>query len=85
MTMKENRLQSTDCVKVMVALGAETYTYFGSGFHTLDQAIRAAHAASPFSKMNIEDCVFAVDNITVGTSARYRVNAGDNVRILPEE
>lgn len=85
MTMKENRLHLTDSVKVVVALGSETYTYYGSGFGTLDKAIRAAHKASPFARMNIEDCVFTVDDITEGTSARYRVNAGDNVRILPEE
>ena len=33
---------------------------------------------------DIENYVFTVTNETTGTSARYRVNAGGHVRILPE-
>ena len=32
----------------------------------------------------IENFVFTVSNLTTGTSARYRVNAGGHVRILAE-
>ena len=83
--MKENRLHVNDKVRVLVALGDETYTYYGSGFSTIDQAIRAAHSASPFKNVNIEDCVFTVHDISGATSAKYRVNAGNNVKILPME
>lgn len=32
----------------------------------------------------IENYVFTVTNMTLHTSARYRINAGGHVRILPE-
>lgn len=83
--MSQNRLHPTDRVKVVVSLGSETYIFHGSGFNTIDEAIRTAFDVSPFSNVNIEDCVFTVQNIDTATSARYRVNAGNNVRILPVE
>lgn len=41
-----------------------------------------ANPDSPDNK--IENYVFTVTNTTLHTSARYRVNAGGHVRILPE-
>lgn len=33
----------------------------------------------------MEDYVYTVTDLTTGTTARYRINAGGHVRILPEE
>ena len=39
----------------------------------------------PINEVMIEDYVFRVSDLATGTSARYRVNAGGNLKILPEE
>lgn len=35
--------------------------------------------------MDIEDYVFRVTNLADNSSARYRINAGGNAKIIPEE
>lgn len=48
-------------------------------------AINAAIENSPQADRSPEDYVYRVTDNTDGTSARYRINAGGNVKILPEE
>ena len=84
--MENNRIHPTDDVRVEFWFdGKEIDTWQGSGFHAVSQAVNAAYDGSERANLNIEDYVFTVKNLTTGTSARYRVNAGDNLRILPEE
>ena len=64
--------------------GKKIDTFEGSGFHTVDEAVRNAYSGSERANVNIEDYVFRVTNLASGTSGRYRVNAGGNVVILPE-
>lgn len=84
--MAANRIRPTDDVLVELYLeGKEVDTYEGSGFHTVDEAVRSAYESSKREYVNIEDYVFRVTNLAVHTSARYRVNAGGNVKLIPEE
>lgn len=85
MTMTQNRIHLGDNVLVQLYLdGKETATYQGSGYHNVDAAIRSAYEAAEAPK-NIEDYVFRVTDLTANTSARYRVDAGGMVRLIPEE
>lgn len=85
MTMTQNRIHLADNVLVQLYLdGKETATYQGSGYHNVDAAIRSAYQATDAPK-NIEDYVFRVTDLTDSTSARYRVDAGGIVRLIPEE
>lgn len=80
-----NRLHPKDDVRIEMSYNGETEDAFqGSGYHTVGEAIRDAFTASSRQYMNIEDYVFTVTNLTTGTSARYRINAGGNETILPE-
>ena len=84
--MAANRIRPTDDVLVELYLeGKEVDTYEGSGFHTVDEAVRSAYESSKREYVNIEDYVFRVTNLAEHTSARYRVNAGGNVKLIPEE
>lgn len=84
--MSNNRLRPIDDVRVeMDYNGKEIDAFQGSGYNTIQEAVRTAYEASKRTDLNIEDYVFRVTNLTTGTSARYRVNAGDNIKILPEE
>lgn len=82
----ENRIHPADDVMVEFYFdGKKIDTYEGSGYHTVDEAIRNAYDGSERANVNIEDYVFRVTNLSTKTSARYRVDAGDKVKILPEE
>ena len=84
--MTVNRIHPSDDVLVeMYFDGKKVDTFQGSGFHTVEQAVRNAYDASERPDVNIEDYVYRVTNLADNTSARYRVNAGGNVKILPEE
>lgn len=81
-----NRIRPIDDVLVELYFdGKKIDAFEGSGFHTIDEAVRNAYEASERTNVNIEDYVFRVTNLADHTSARYRVNAGGNVKILPEE
>lgn len=84
--MNANRIRPTDNVLVEIYLdGKEVDAYEGSGFHTVEQAVGNAFDNSERSDKDIEDYVFRVTNLADHTSARYRVNAGGNVKLIPEE
>lgn len=86
MTMTQNRIHPADDVLVELYFdGKKIDTYEGSGFHTIEEAVCNAYDGSERANVNIEDYVFRVTNLADKTSARYRVNAGGNVKILPEE
>jgi len=53
-------------------------------FHTVREAIEATYVSitDDENKADIRDYVFEVSNITTGTSARYRVNAHGNVKLI---
>lgn len=83
--MEINRIHPIDDVRVDILLGDKHDVYEGSGFHTVDEAVRNAFDGSSFRNVNIEDCVFTVVDLSHGTSARYRVNSGGHVHLIPEE
>lgn len=84
--MTDNRIRPADDVRVELDFGGQKLDAFqGSGFHTVDEAVHAAFHASRRPDLNIQDYVYKVTNLTTGTSARYRLNAGGHLRILPEE
>ncbi len=84
--MNANRIRPTDNVLVEIYLdGKEVDTYEGTGFHTVEQAVSNAFDNPERADTNIEDYVFRVTNLADHTSARYRVNAGGNVKLIPEE
>lgn len=83
--MAVNRIRPIDDVLVELYLeGKRVDTYEGSGFHTIDEAVRSAYESSKREYVNIEDYVFRVTNLAEHTSARYRVNAGGNLKLIPE-
>lgn len=84
--MSVNRLHPDDNVLVNLYLdGKEVDSYEGSGFHTVEQAVRTAYDESKRVNMDIEYYVFRVTDLADNTSARYRINAGGNVKLIPEE
>lgn len=84
--MNANRIRPTDNVLVEIFLdGKEVDTYEGTGFHTVEQAVSNAFDNPGRADTNIEDYVFRVTNLADHTSARYRINAGGNVKLIPEE
>lgn len=84
--MNANRIRPTDKVLVELYLdGKKVDTYEGTGFHTVEQAVGNAFDNPERADTNIEDYVFRVTNLADHTSARYRVNAGGNVKLIPEE
>lgn len=64
--------------------GKEVGSYEGSGFHNVEQAVQDAVRRSGRSVKNIEDYVFRVTDLSDGTSARYRINAGGNLKLIVE-
>lgn len=84
--MKNNRIKPIDDVRVVLEYnGKEKDAYQGSGFHTVEEVVEAAYDSTDKGHLDIEDYVFLVKNLSTGTEARYRVNAGGNVKVLPEE
>lgn len=84
--MTANRIHPIDEVLVEFYYdGKKVDTYEGSGFHAVEEAIQNAYDGSTRANVNIEDYVFRVTNLGDSTSARYRVNAGGNVKLIPEE
>lgn len=84
--MTQNRIYPIN--EVMIEIyeeGKKVDTYEGSGFHTVEEAVRNAYEGSDRTHNPIEDYVFRVSDLATGTSARYRVNAYGNLKILPEE
>lgn len=84
--MTTNRIHPIDEVMIEIYFeGRKVDTYEGSGYHTVDEAVKNAYDGSNRTPLEIEDYVFEVKNLATGTSARYRVNAGDHARLIPEE
>lgn len=84
--MTVNRIHTIDEVMVEIYFeGKKVDTYQGSGFHTVDEAIRNAYEGSDRTPLLIEDYVFTVTDLKSGVSERYRVNAGNHVKLIPEE
>lgn len=83
--MSINRIYPVDDVRIELYFdGKLKDAYQGSGYDNIEEAIRAAYEGVR-SNANIEDYVFDVKNLTTGTSGRYRINAGGNVTLLPQE
>lgn len=83
--METNRINPIDDVRVQLNFdGREKDAFQGSGFHSIEEAIRNAFDATDVGHLNIEDYVFVVTNMSTGTSGRYRINAGGHVTLLPE-
>lgn len=83
--MTENRIRPINDVLIEIYEdGKKVDTYQGSGYHTLDEAVQTAYEASDRTHLPIEDYAFRVTNLENKTAARYRINAGGNLKILPE-
>lgn len=83
--MIANRLHAADRVQVEIYLeGKEVGSYEGTGFHNVEQAVQDAVRRSGRSVKNIEDYVFRVTDLSDRTSARYRINAGGNLKLIVE-
>ncbi|MBD5347354.1 MAG: hypothetical protein HDR92_09560 [Bacteroides sp.] len=82
-----NHLSPSDSVKIEIftPTGYCISTWQGSGFSNLGEAVTAAYEGSGSLNMPAEDYVYTVTDLTRGTSARYRIDAGGHLRILPEE
>lgn len=81
--MKANRLHPHDDVRIELYFNGKLEdAYQGSGYRTISEAINAAYSGSSRENLNIQDYVFDVADLTTGTSARYRVNAGGNITLL---
>lgn len=80
-----NRLHTEDEVRVDLYLNGEKVgSYKGNGFHTVEQAVETAFDSPQLPNRNIEDYVFRVTDASDGTSSRYRVNAGGNIKLIPD-
>lgn len=84
--MERDRLRPDDKVMVKVyedtgELAAESEA---TGFHTVREAIEATYESitDDENKADMRDYVFEVSDITTGTSARYRVNAHGNIKLI---
>jgi len=84
--MTVNRIHTSDEVVVEIYFdGKKVDSCKESGFHTVEQAIQNACDGSLRTNMDIEDYVFRVTNLADDTSARYRINAGGNAKLIPDE
>lgn len=61
--------------------GSRLYQTDGTGFHSIESAIRSALDSANL-EVNPEDCVFEVDNRTTGVAHRYRINAHGNLKLI---
>jgi len=78
-----DRLHPADKVVVKIyEEGKLADTFTGAGFHDVAEAIHAAYRSTDRNADAIEDYVFEVDNAVTGTSARYRINAHGNVKLI---
>lgn len=84
--MTTNRIHPTDRVLVELFFdGKKISTYEGEGFHTVEQVVEAAYEKTNNTDKSPEDYVYRVTNLADNTTVRYRVNAGGNVKLIPEE
>lgn len=84
--MTDNRITTSDEVKLEIySEGKCIDTYESSGYSNIPEFIFKVFSKSSLDMGDIEDYVFRVTNITRGTTSRYRVNAGGNVKLIPEE
>ena len=84
--METNRIHPIDDVMIEIyEEGHRVGAIQRSGFNNVSEAVEAAYEGSRATHNPIEDYVWKVTNLSTGTSARYRVNAGGHLRILPEE
>lgn len=82
-----NRIAPIDDVRVEIINndGKVVDVYQGSGYRTISEAIIAAYEGTAYAHLDARDYVYNVVNLTTGTESRYRLNAHDNVVILPEK
>ena len=84
--MENNRINLEDNIRVEIYDdGHKVDTVDLTGLHNVSDAVDAAYRNSKATFNPIEDYVWRVSNLTTDTSARYRVDAGGHLRILPEE
>lgn len=80
---KSDYLKPADTVSITV-LGpddSQLYKSTGSGFHSIEAAIRETLANASLD-VNPEDCVFEVNNETTDVFHRYRINAHGNLKLI---
>lgn len=79
-----NRIKHGDRVKVDIFNedGKLMGSHSGSDFDNLTDAIETSFTTVLPTAGDIRDYVFAVENLTAGTSNRYRLNADEHVKLL---
>lgn len=82
-THDSNRLSPTDEVKVIVYADDSTIVYTASltGCRSVRQAIVRTYDKSALPHDD-RYYVYRVTNLTTGTSARYRMDANNNIRLI---
>lgn len=80
---KTDLLKREDQVTVTILgpQGESLYHTTGTGYHTIDEAVREAIAQANL-EVNPEDCVFEINNQTSGVSHRYRLNAHGHLKLI---
>lgn len=80
---KTDLLKREDQVTVTILgpQGESLYQTTGTGYHTIDEAVREALAQANL-EVNPEDCVFEINNQTSGVSHRYRLNAHGHLKLI---
>lgn len=84
--MESDRLRPDNkiLVKVYEDTGELAAESKGTGFHTVLEAINATYDSmtDDENKADKDDYVFEVSNLTTGVSARYRINAHGNLKLI---
>lgn len=81
--METNRIKNGERVKVLI-YNEEEMMVFSTEFtdvNTVSEAVERAYADSALPD-DIRDFVFSVVDMSTGTEASYRVNAGGNVVLI---
>lgn len=76
-------LKPSDRVTVSISgpQNSRLYQSTNTGYHSLEDAIRAAVAGAHLD-LNPEDCVFEVTNQQTAVSHRYRLNAHGHIKLI---
>ena len=80
---KTDLLKREDQVTVTILgpQGESLYQTTGTGYHTIDEAVREVLAQANL-EVNPEDCVFEINNQTSGVSHSYRLNAHGHLKLI---
>lgn len=86
MYMTNNRINTIDDIRIDIYVGKHKVdSIIRSGLHNVNEAVEAAYEGSNFTDNPLEEYIWKITNLSTGTSARYRVDAGGHLRIIPDQ